>query len=154
MRTYAGAPRAWHGPFGLPPLWSKPALPSPFAMSVILPYIAPLLLLLETNTEAKVVEAVARGTGVALSRTQARPAVAPGTTPLDPIRALSRSARIRHRVAGGISHLVPVRSPFPDISVHIKKAPWVGGKLSDIHRLVRVRTMVPVCIRTGNCVTP
>jgi hypothetical protein len=24
MRIYAGAPRAWHGPFGLPPLWSKP----------------------------------------------------------------------------------------------------------------------------------
>ena len=24
LRNYAGAPRAWHGPFGLPPLWSKP----------------------------------------------------------------------------------------------------------------------------------
>ena len=74
--------------------------------------------------------------------------------PGDPIRARCRSARIRHRVAGGISRLVPVRGPFPDISVHIKKAPWVGGKLSDIHRLVRVRTMVPVRIRTGNCITP
>ena len=81
MRTYAGAPRAWHDPFGLPPLWSKPALPSPFAMSVILPYIAPLLLLLETNTEANRVEAEAGGEVAALSRTKDRPSAAPGATP-------------------------------------------------------------------------
>ena len=69
MRIYAGAPRAWHGPFGLSPLWSKPAaLPlHPSAMSVILPYIAPLLLLLETNTEANEIVAVARGDAAALS---------------------------------------------------------------------------------------
>jgi hypothetical protein len=36
-------------------------------MSVILPYIAPLLLLLETDTEAEAVEAVARGVEVAPS---------------------------------------------------------------------------------------
>ena len=24
MRIYAGASRAWHDPFGLPPFWSKP----------------------------------------------------------------------------------------------------------------------------------
>jgi hypothetical protein len=50
-------------------------------MSVILPYIAPLLLLLETDTEAKGVGAVARGAAAAPSRTQGRPAGGPGTTP-------------------------------------------------------------------------
>ena len=42
------------------------APPSPSAMSVILPYIAPLLLLLETNTEAYAVVLEAGG-AVALS---------------------------------------------------------------------------------------
>ena len=56
------------------PIWATaplvqahPAPPSPSAMSVILPYIAPLLLLLETNTEAKVVATVAGGVDEALS---------------------------------------------------------------------------------------
>jgi len=71
MRTYAGAPRAWHGPFGLPPLWSKPARSAFFsAMSVILPYIA--LLLLETDTEAKGAAAVALG-GVVVRLAERRP---------------------------------------------------------------------------------
>ena len=104
MRIYAGAPRAWHGPFGLPPLWSKPVPLRPFfsAMPVILPYIAPLLLLLETDTEAKVVAAAARGAAAALSRTQVRTAEVPGTTPKDPMRARCRSGWVYHRVAGGI----------------------------------------------------
>jgi len=38
------------------------------AMSVILPYIVPLLLLLETNTEAKVDIAGARGVGRGVGR--------------------------------------------------------------------------------------
>jgi hypothetical protein len=42
---------------------------------------------LETDTEAKVVVAVARGVVVALSRTQVRSVVVPGTTPFEPIRA-------------------------------------------------------------------
>ena len=69
MRNYAGAPRAWHGPFGLPPLWYRPVPLRPFffAMSVILPSITPLLLLLETDTEAKVDTAVAGVGAVALS---------------------------------------------------------------------------------------
>jgi len=46
---------------------ARRAPPSLSAMSVILPYIAPLLLLLETNTEANEVVAVARGVVVALS---------------------------------------------------------------------------------------
>ena len=44
-----------------PLVQARPAPPSLSAMSVILPYIAPLLLLLETNTEAKGVVAGARG---------------------------------------------------------------------------------------------
>ena len=50
-----------------PLVQARPAPPSPSAMSVILPYIAPLLLLLETNTEAKEIVAVARGDAAALS---------------------------------------------------------------------------------------
>ena len=55
--------------FGLPPLWSKPVPLRPFfcATSVILPYIAPLLLLLETNTEASAEATEAGGVVVALS---------------------------------------------------------------------------------------
>ncbi len=66
MRTYAAgsACLAWPfwatAPFGQ----ARRAPPSPSAMSVILPYIAPLLLLLETNTEAKVVVPKARGEAV------------------------------------------------------------------------------------------
>ena len=131
------------GPAGLPPCLGQD---SPRSLA--------LLAFLETNTEADDEATAAGGAGEALSRTQVRPDVVPGTTPSDPTRARCRSSWIHHRIAGGVSRLVPVRGPFPDISVHIKKAPWVGGKLSDIHRLVRVRTMVPVRIRTGNCITP
>ena len=49
--------------------------------------MAPRLLLLETNPEAKVVVAVARGVVVALGGTQVRPGVDPGTTAFDPVRA-------------------------------------------------------------------
>ena len=56
------------------PIWAAAPLvqarrASPFlsAMSVILPYLAPLLLFLETNTEAKGAGAGARGEAVALS---------------------------------------------------------------------------------------
>ena len=131
------------GPAGLPPCLGQD---SPRSLA--------LLAFLETNTEADEGVTVAGGADVAPSRTQGRPVGVPGTTPSDPIRARCRSGWIHHRIAGRVSRLVPVRGPFPDISVHIKKAPWVGGKLSDIHRLVKVRTMVPVRIRTGNCITP
>ena len=50
-------------PFGQ----ARRAPPFLSALSVILPYIAPFLLLLETNTEANVVEAGARGVAAALS---------------------------------------------------------------------------------------
>ena len=50
-----------------PLVQARPAPPFLSAMSVILPYIAPLLLLLETNTEADAVVAVAGGGVVALS---------------------------------------------------------------------------------------
>ena len=74
------------------------------------------------------------------------------TTPSDPNRTRCRTGGIGQgaRLVG----TVPIRGPLPYISVHIKKAPRVGGKLSDIHRLVKVRTMVPVCIRTRNSRPP
>ena len=151
MRTYAGAPRAWHGPFGLPPLWSKPALPSPFAMSVILPYRAPLLLLLETNTEANIVGAGAGGDDAAPSRTKVRPSAVPGATPPNPKRARCRPSGINHRVAAGIGLLEPVCGPLPHISMHIKKAPGVGRILPHIAGLLKIvsiiSTAVPVVIR-------
>ena len=82
--TYARAPL---GSFGPAPPRAKTLLapPSSFAMSVILPSMAPLLLLLETNTEAKVAVAVARGVAVALGGTQDRSGVVPGTTAEDPV---------------------------------------------------------------------
>ena len=50
---------------------------------------------LETDTEAHIaVVAVTGGEAEALSRTQGGPAVVPGTTPCDPIRARSRSCGI------------------------------------------------------------
>ena len=77
--TYARAPL---GSFGPAPPRAKTPLAPPFfvALSVILPSIAPLLLLLETNTEAKVVIAGARGEADALGGTQVRPVAEPGTT--------------------------------------------------------------------------
>ena len=63
------------------------------------------------------------------------------------MRARSRSARIHHRVAGGISRLVPVRGPLPHISVHIKKAPWVGRILPHISGLFKI---VPSLARHPN----
>jgi hypothetical protein len=119
-------------------------------MSVILPYIAPLLLLLETNTEAKGVDAVARGEVGAPSRTQVRPVVAPGTTPPDPSRARCLTYWVHHWVAGGISRLIPVRGPLPHISIHVKKAPRVGRILTHITGLFEIvsviSTAVPVVI--------
>ena len=58
---------AWPFWAAAPLVQARPAPPSPSAMSVILPYLAPLLLLLETNTEAKVVVAGAGGVADALS---------------------------------------------------------------------------------------
>ncbi len=51
---------------------------SPFTLQSSL--FLPWLLLLETNTEAKAVAAVARGVVGALGGTQVRPGVVPGTT--------------------------------------------------------------------------
>ena len=82
--TYARAPLVSFGP--APPRAKTPLAPPFFvAMSVILPSIAPLLLLLETNTEAKVAVAVARGVAVALGGTQDRSGVVPGTTTENPV---------------------------------------------------------------------
>ena len=50
-----------------PLVQARLASPSPSAMSVILSYIAPLLLLLETNTEAHVGVTAAGAVAVALS---------------------------------------------------------------------------------------
>ena len=92
---------------------------------------------------------VATGAGGVLARLAERRAVPPCSRnhPVDPIRARCRSARIHHRVAGGISRLVPVRGPLPDISVHIKKAPWVGRILPHIAGLFKI---VPSLARHPN----
>ena len=147
---FAQAPLVSFGP--APPRAKTPLAPPFFvALSVILPSMASLLLLLETNPEATggVVEG-ARGVVAALGGTQARPVVVPGTTAVDPERARCRSSRIDYRVAGRIRRLIPVRRPFPDVPVHIIEAPRVRGKLSDIHGLIGVRPMIPVRIPGGD----
>ena len=119
-----------------------------------------LLAFLETNTEADEAVTVAGGVAVALSRTQGRPADAPGTTPFDPIRARCRTGGIDHRVAGGISRLVSIRGPLPDISVHVKEAPRVGRILPHIASLSKIvsiiSTAIPIIIRirAGNARPP
>ena len=58
-------------------------------------------------------------------------------------------------LAGGKGLLKPVRSPFPNISVHIKKAPWVGGILHDITGFLKVISIlsstIPVIIHIRTC---
>ena len=77
--TYARAPLVSFGP--APPRAKTLLAPPIFvALSVILPSIAPLLLLLETNPEAKVDVAGARGDVAAPGGTQVRPDGVPGTT--------------------------------------------------------------------------
>ena len=128
--------------------------PSGNSTPIELPFLSPpSLLLLETDTEADKAEAVAGVEVEAAGRTQARAAIDPGAAPIDTEGA--RSADIE-RISLGTRFVISpsIRRPLPHISIHIEKAPWVGGKLSDIHRLVRVRTMIPVRIRTGNCVSP
>lgn len=77
-----------------------------------------LLALLESNTEADVVATVARGVVEALSRTQYRPVAAPGTTPPDPLRARCPPFGIRHFTFRIVRF--PIKSPLPNISMHIK----------------------------------
>ena len=89
---------------------------------------------LETDTEAYGAVAVTGGVVAALSRTQVRPAVAPGTTPLDPIRARCRTLSIG--LGTGKIVRLPVLDPFPDITVHVKKAPRIGRILTNIAGLL------------------
>ena len=137
------------GPAGLPPCLGQD---SPRSLA--------LLAFLETNTEADEGVTVAGGADVAPSRTQGRPVGVPGTTPSDPIRARCRSGWIHHRIAGRVSRLVPVRGPLPDISVHVKKAPWVGRILPHIAGLFKIAsiisTAIPIIIRirAGNAHPP
>ena len=72
LRRVGFACLAWPFWANAPLVQARPAPPSSSTMSVILPYIAPLLLLLETDTEAKADAAAARGAAVAHSRTQVR----------------------------------------------------------------------------------
>ena len=67
---------------GMALLGSRPFGPAPPRAKTFL--ASSLLAFLETNTEADIVVAVARGEVAALSRTKGRPGVAPGTTPIGP----------------------------------------------------------------------
>ena len=94
---------------------------------------------LETDTEAHDVAAAtwARA-AVALSRTQDRPDVVQGTTPPDPITIRPRR---RTRGVGQGTRLVgtvPIRGPFPDISVHVEKSPGVRPVGADIRSLADI----------------
>ena len=50
---------------------------------------------------------------------------APRTTPIDPKRARCRPGGVDCGIVHRRVHGVPVRGPFPDIAVHIEKAPGV-----------------------------
>ena len=69
--------------FGRTPLLAKPLRSAPCSYR----HIRGLLAWKETNTEAKVVAAAARGAVLRRGGTQVRPTVAPGTTACDPGRA-------------------------------------------------------------------
>ncbi|MDA8989733.1 hypothetical protein N9H22_04685 [Opitutales bacterium] len=105
---------------------------------------------METDTEANGVVTVAGVEAGAVGRTQVRAGKVPGAAPTDTVGARSRPSGINHRVAAGIGRLVPVGGPFPHISMHIKKAPWVGRILPHITGLLKIvsviRTAVPVVI--------
>ena len=76
------------------------------------------------------------GHGATPSRTQARPAEVPGTTPSDPMRARCRTLRIG--LGTGKIVRLPVVDPFPHISVHVEKAPGVGRILTHIAGLFKI----------------
>ena len=82
------------------------------------------LLLLETDTEAKVAAAVAGGAVATVGRTQVRTASAPRAAPNDTGGA--RCAGIE-RIGLGARCVtcISIRRPLPYISMHIKKAPGV-----------------------------
>ena len=93
--------------------------------------VAPLLAGFETDTEAKDAEAVAGRAAAAPRGAQVRPGAVPGATAIDPVRARCRTRGIRDRSCRVI-RLVPVRCPFPHVSVHVEEAPWVGRVLPDV----------------------
>ena len=116
--------------------------------------MAPLLLLLETNTEAQGV-AVTRVEVAALGGTQERPAVVPGTTPLNPVRARCRTLGVGNRTPWVFR--VPIRTPLPNVAVHVVKAPRVGGVTADRRGLLQTLTITIkriVGIRFRNRITP
>ena len=137
---------AWLRP-GLPGLLREPRSPEEFHFGVRGIWLD----CLETNTEADIDAAEARGVAVALSRTKGRPAAVPGTTPTDPRRARCRADRVGEGTAGVVCF--PVMDPFPDIAVHIKKAPGVGPILPQLSGLFKITSCImctiPVIIGTG-----
>ena len=83
--------------------------------------------------------AVARGCCWRLAERRPVPPC-PGTTPPDPMRARCRTLRIG--LGTGKIIRLPVVDPFPHISVHVIKAPRVGGKLADIHGLLGIIAII------------
>ena len=70
---------------------------------------------------------------------------------MDPTRARCRTLRVG--LGTGKVVRLPVADPFPHISLHVKKAPGVGGILAHISGLLKIvaviRSAIPVIIGTG-----
>ena len=99
-----------------------------------------LLDCLESDTEAKVVDSEARGVTEALGGTQVRPVADPGTTAIDPVQTYGCLDRVGHRSLRVFP--VPIGTPFPNVAVHIVKAPRVGGVLADIDSLIYILVII------------
>ncbi len=77
----------------------------------------------------------AGGACAALAERRSAP-TCPGTTPYDPIRARCRTLGVG--LGTGKIVRLPVADPFPHISLHVKKAPGVGGILAHISGLLKI----------------
>ena len=84
----------------------------------------------ESDAEAKEAQVLDARDIVTPGGTQVAAAYAPGTTAVDPERAFRRTNRVTHFNTRIIP--VPIRTPLPNVSVHIEKAPRVGRVLSDV----------------------
>ena len=102
----------------------------------------PLLLLLETNPEAKGDVADARGVDEAPGGTQGRPVAAPGTTACDPGRARCGTWWVSHW-SNQVSP-IPIVRPFHNIPMHIVKAPRVRRVLPNIAGLTSALFVVRI----------
>ena len=82
-----------------------------------------------TKAEAEVTVAVVLANGVTIRRAAVTRSVEPASTAQDAVIARCWALRIRHRIRRITP--IPIRTPLPNISMHIIKAPTIRLQLSD-----------------------